>query len=134
GTRSGCYHQGGMWVSPMGHLAVHCFNSEAAQKAEFGNGPNNWVTNKPYTPQLFPGRLRLAEIHVWDRHGKLIREDAVPGLGTCDGLGIDRDDNIYAMFRAPRNLDDKPYPPHWIWEGTMIKFKAREVEPQAVKV
>jgi hypothetical protein len=128
------YHHGGLWISPKGHLAVACFNGAVPPDKIGARATTPGGAGKPYTPLLYPGRLRLGEIHIWDTHGKPIRDDAVPGLGTIDGLGIDKDDNLYAMFRAPRNYDNKPYPPHWIWEGTVIKFKARDANPAGVRV
>jgi hypothetical protein len=46
---------------------------------------------------------------VWDKHGKLLYEDAVPGVAQVDGVAIDRDDNIYFMHTPSRMVDGKPY-------------------------
>jgi len=63
-----------------------------------------------YTPRLYPGRMVSWETHIWDKHGKVIREDATPGVPMSDGIGIDKDDNIYVMAGPNRFLDGKPYP------------------------
>jgi hypothetical protein len=75
---------------------------------------------KPYTPTLYPGRARYQEIHVWDQHGKMIREDAVPGLGVNDGMGLDKDGNLYFMLAASRVFGGQRYP-NWM-TGTVMKF------------
>jgi hypothetical protein len=127
GHRPMWFHQYGMWVSSRGHLAVSCCNRG---KPPTRDAPGAWKGGatdrevKPYNPALFPGRARHQEIHVWDRHGKLIREDAVPGLGIFHGLGIDRDDCLYVMSQGTRHLAGAPYPNRQT--GTLIKFRPRE--------
>ena len=78
---------------------------------------------KRYAPAVYPGRYRFGEVHVWDRRGKLLHEDAAPGLGILDGVGIDRDDNIYVMMQAVRMLDGKPYENGKT--GTLMKLHPR---------
>ncbi len=127
GRRPMWFHQYGMAVSPRGHLAVSCTNPDvspgrkapAAWKGTAGQG----VNVVKYEPRLYPGRARHQEIHIWDDRGRVIREDAVPGLGVFNGLGIDKDDNIYVMADNTRYLHDAPYPNRQT--GTLVKFKAR---------
>ncbi len=64
---------------------------------------------KTYKPTQYPGRYGDRVIHVFDRHGKTLYEDAVPGLTNADGLGIDNQDNLYIMVAASRIIDGKPY-------------------------
>ena len=66
-------------------------------------------TAKPYTPTMFPGRVRWGEVHVWDRYGRIVHEDAVPGLTILDGLGIDRNGDLYVMAAPSRMLDGERY-------------------------
>ncbi len=103
-----CFHQGGMAVSVKGHLAVSCANKKVG-KFKFKMEKMVWNA-KPYQPKVYPGRLQWGEVHVWDKHGKMLYEDAIPGLNQIDGLGIDKDDNLYAMTTATRMLDGKKYP------------------------
>jgi sugar lactone lactonase YvrE len=125
GARPMWFHQYGMWVSPRGHLAVSCVNRFEQEERV----PASWKADydisggKRYQPRLFPGRARHQEIHIWDQHGHLICEDAVPGLGIFHGLAIDRDDNIYVMSQGTRNFGEAPYPNRQT--GTLIKFRAR---------
>jgi hypothetical protein len=74
---------------------------------------------------VYPGRqfvgLNGGCIHVWDRHGKVVIRDAVPGMSGIDGLGIDQDDNIYVLSHTPRVWDGKKYF-NWL-TGTLIKVR-----------
>jgi hypothetical protein len=122
GGRPVCFHQGGLWISPRGHLAVSCFNSndpELAPSSESWRGVA--PKRKLYTPTLFPGRACWQEVHVWDKHGKAIRTDMVPGLFMLNGLAIDAADNIYAMAVGNRMIGGKPYP--GLFANTLMKFK-----------
>lgn len=133
GGRPGLWHQGGMWVSPKGHLAVACYNGTATAAGFKGAIPGaKEKAFKKYTPTVFAGRQCMQEVHIWDKHGKPIKEDAIPGLGYFNGLGIDKDDNLYVMFQAPRNIAGKPYPN--VWQGTVIKFESRDEKRDNVKV
>ena len=135
GARPMWFHQYGMWVSPRGHLAVSCVNRGVAPGRDEPGGWKGRVQGKnvrSYQPTVYPGRARHQEIHIWDRHGKLIREDAVPGLGVFNGVGLDKDDNLYVMFDSARCVNGKPYPNRQT--GTVIKFRARGAEWGNVRV
>lgn len=112
-TRPGCFHQGGMGVSPRGRLAVTNYNiaKPAYRKGEMREiqEAGAVASGRPYTPPMFPGRRRWNEVHVWDHRGKVIHEDAAPGATMMDGIAIDREDNLYMMLAANRVLDGKPY-------------------------
>jgi len=60
---------GGMGVSPKGHVIISACN------------PGNAKASGRYTPRIFPGRSKTWEIHVFDRHGKPLYVDALPGVG-----------------------------------------------------
>lgn len=127
GERPVFYHEGGMWVSAKGHLAVACVNRPEGAKGQedhFQRGPAPAGKAKAYAPKMYPGRARYQEIHIWDKYGKLIAEDAVPGLGICNGVAIDRDDSLYVMAQGTRRLGGKPYPN--ASTGTLMKFRARK--------
>jgi hypothetical protein len=65
---------------------------------------------------------------MWDRHGKLVREDVVPGMGHLNGIGIDKDDNIYMLAASRRQIDGKPFDPTLDADtgGTLLKVKANQ--------
>ncbi len=126
GKRPVWWHSSGMWVSPRGHLAVFCnIRARARQRT----AKDKWFhqgTAREYTPRVYPGRYGARVIHIYDTHGKLLHEDAVPGLTNADGLGIDREDNVYVMVAAPRLLEGKPYFNEK--SETLIKFRPRKAK------
>ncbi|MEX0704576.1 MAG: hypothetical protein WD069_20925 [Planctomycetales bacterium] len=118
------WHHGGMHVSPRGNLAVGClYLYGPADRAPRGQAPVK--EGSPFTPKLYPGRMTNAVygceyIHVWDRHGRLLHEDAIPGLGTLNGVGIDNDDNLYVLSAATRVRNGKSH--FNFLAGTLMKF------------
>jgi DNA-binding beta-propeller fold protein YncE len=128
---SGCYSEGGLYVSPKGRLAVACstgrMGAALTQAAEWGAVKNPVMDSgaKPYQPPVYPGRnfvgLNGGCVHVWDSHGKVVIEDTAPGMSGIDGLGIDRDDNIYLMSQTPRVYDGKKY--FNFISGTLVKVR-----------
>ena len=64
------------------------------------------------------------ETHVWDKHGKLLYEDATPGMGVSNGIEIDKDDNLYVMAEPLRIDNTKPY--FLKHTNTWVKFKAQK--------
>ncbi len=121
-----CFHQGGMSVSPTGNLAVACSNRPKGLEVHhdfeiFGKATQY---GKPYRPKMYPGREESSTsccVHVWDRHGRLIHEDAVRGLPQLDGVHIDRNDNIYVMATPARVLNGTRYFNYM--SETLIKFQ-----------
>ncbi|MCX7591534.1 MAG: hypothetical protein N2255_07900, partial [Kiritimatiellae bacterium] len=130
GQRPVCWNQGGMGVSVLGNLVVSCCNyhiKPTERRAEssdlWRHAVGNYAEGKPYVPEIYPGRARWQESHVWDAHGKLVYEDVIPGTTMLNGIEIDRENNIYVMAAANRILDGKPY-----WNemaGTLMKFKPK---------
>ena len=121
GRRPVWWHSSGMWVSPKGHLAVICNITEkpkgrSAKDKYFSGG-----VTKRYSPTVYPGRSGNRVVHIFDRHGTLVHEDAVPGLTNADGLGIDNHDHLYVMVAAPRILDGTRYFNEK--SETLMKFK-----------
>ncbi len=110
-----CYHQGGINVNFRGHVVASCayrFVGISGKHYALDKDALGALGGKEYMPAIFPGRISTSTtpcIHIWDKHGKLIRNDAVSGVGQVDGVAIDKDDNIYFMLTANRVLDGKPY-------------------------
>jgi len=132
-TNSG-WHHGGLHVSPKGNLAVGClYWFRPTQLPRYSRAVAPKDEGKAYTPQIYPGRTTNAcygteYVHVWDKHGKLVHEDAIRGLGTLNGVAIDNEDNLYVLSAAPRMYDGKPH--FNFLAGTLMKFppgKARIV-------
>jgi hypothetical protein len=125
GRRPVCWHQGGMFVNAKGHLVVSCTSRAKAAQRQIGvKARVGEIRGKPYTPALYPGRVRHGEVHVWDQHGKLIYEDAIPGLTWLCGTYIDREDNIYVLADSTRAFGGKKYFNEMT--GTVMKFKPKK--------
>lgn len=129
-----CFHQGGMFVSPRGHLIAACAyrytgedrKGEKPIRLDVGGG-GDALYGKPYAPKVFPGRMFSSTgccIHVWDKHGRVLYEDAVPGSPQVDGVAMDRDDNIYVMATPTRVLSGQKYFDEM--SETVIKFRPKE--------
>lgn len=109
GSRPVWWHDAGMWVNAKGNLAVGCHIRERPAERNPKDKYLGDQRGKPYTPHEYPGRAGRWVIHVWDRHGRVLHEDAVPGLPGGDGIGIDEHDALYVMVSAPRVIDGTPY-------------------------
>jgi len=99
---------GGMAVSPKGHVVVTAFNPAKSVERK-GVKSIHGLQTKKYIPQLYPGRARPWEIHVWDKHGKPLYIDAVAGIGRPVGIRMDEDDNIYLMMAGRGDVGAKRY-------------------------
>lgn len=132
---NGCWHTGGMFVSLKGNLAVGCkyfspvFNKTMREERK---GPETVAGGKAYQPAIYPGRSMLGRgggifIHVWDKHGKLVCDDAVPGLAdNTYGLGLDAGDNVYALIAATRFYNGKKF--FNDMSGTMARFVPKKAK------
>jgi hypothetical protein len=132
---NGAWHTGGMFVSLKGNLAVGCkyFSPVLNQAdAEEKAGPEVLSGGKAYEPAVYPGRAMSGRgggifIHVWDKHGKMIIDDAVSGIAdNAYGLGLDPDDNVYALIAATRVYNGKKF--FNDMSGTMAKFVSKKVK------
>jgi hypothetical protein len=99
---------GGMWVSPRGHVVV-TVNNPARSRTKKDEKKVHTFGVRKYTPQMYPGRARPWEVHVWDKHGKIKYADAVPGPGRMSGIWMDRDDNLYVMVAGVGSVGGKKY-------------------------
>ncbi len=109
GRRPVWYHSSGFGISPKRHLAVICAVKNVETSTRKKTKSIQEGINKKYTPFIFPGRIGDRIVFVFDKHGQVLHEDAVPGMTNADGIAIDNDDNLYVMVAAPRILDGKPY-------------------------
>jgi hypothetical protein len=103
GNKPVWWHESGMSINPKGHLVVSCCNS-AWRKQRRGSmaGGNVFMKSMKYKPQIYPGRYRYTEIHVWDKHGKLVKADVVQGLMDGHGTFIDQRGDIYYLAGGHR--------------------------------
>lgn len=129
GHRSFAFWQlGGIDVNVKGHIAVTTCNGFEMENTPSGQPGevHAKVSGKPYKPDVYPGRMRWGEIHIWDKYGKVLREDVVPGMGHLNGIGIDQDDNVYMLTASRRIIDGKQIDPSLGYDpsGTVIKVLA----------
>ncbi len=129
--RPGCFHLGGFGVSPKGHIVVSCYNVQSLEVRIPGAFDAKFAAGRPYTPPLYPGRVRWAEVHVWDKHGRMLYQDAIRGLPMTDGLAMDKDDSLYALVAANRVLDGKEYPLERA--ETLMKFRPGKGQVMSTK-
>lgn len=124
------WHLGGMDVNVAGDLLVACFNPASRQIPTRKEDREQAVqAGKPYTPPLYPGRWASGyEMHIWDRTGRIKHTDVLPGqtMLAC-GVGLDRDDSVYANVSASIMLGDRPYYKvvghRFDQVGTLVKVK-----------
>ncbi|MFW6159199.1 MAG: hypothetical protein ACOC8E_07570, partial [Planctomycetota bacterium] len=135
------WHRPGLDVSPKGRIAVACYAtpkklskeySTGALRAEEGGGRGYGGVSgsgRRWMPAVYPGRLlakKGASIHVWDKHGKLVYKDAVPGLAAANGVGIDERGDLYVLASMYRRYDgDRAYND---MTGTLMKFTPGEAK------
>ncbi len=120
------WHHGGIHVSPKGSIVVGCLYLYGPPQ----RGPANRTPvtpARPYAPQLYPGRVTNAVygaeyVHVWDNRGRTMYQDAIPGLGTLNGVAIDNHDDLYVLSAAPRVYPDGTRHFNYL-AGTLMKFK-----------
>ncbi|KKL93550.1 hypothetical protein LCGC14_1873580, partial [marine sediment metagenome] len=106
-VKPGYWIMGGLAVSPTGLVAVACHNpgTDPSRRGEVVPGGA-----KGYKPRIYPGRPVDWEVHILDKHGRMLHADAIPGSRQLFGIGIDRDGDLYCMTPARRMLPDgKPY-------------------------
>jgi hypothetical protein len=96
------WHQQGFDVNFNGDIAVFCHNAAKSQQHKHRDGrqPAPAAVARPYTPQIYPGRNRYGELHIFDRHGKVKHEDAVQGLPDGHGTSIDAKGDVYVFIRG----------------------------------
>jgi hypothetical protein len=120
-------HHGGMMLNARGDLVVGIHGGQAPQRMR-GADPN--VTGgdgKAYAFKTYPGRATQGLVLVFNKHGKPLYDDALPGIAFMHGIGMDKDHGIYTMAMAHRIHDGKPY--HNEATDTLLK-----VRPRAAKV
>jgi hypothetical protein len=124
GNRSVNWFESGMWVNPKGELAGSVVNSAPRGKRTRGvHGVPQAVEMRSlkFIPEIYPGRYRYSEIHLYDKHGKLIQVDFA-GQGTPQGTAtlMDTRGDVYFHTSRHRVYNGKPFEP---LTGCVIKFK-----------
>ncbi|PCJ60589.1 MAG: hypothetical protein COA79_08440 [Planctomycetota bacterium] len=114
---NGGWHHGGMYVALNGNIAVGCINSFKDTENRFP------FTN--FKGRSFAGRGGTPYIMVWNKYGKPLYVDFVPGLAANTyGVGLDTQDNIYLMSSGTRIYNQKKH--HSNESGTLMKFPPKK--------
>ena len=85
--------ESGIGVNSRGDIVVSSMNN--------GNYPPS-VGGRGYVPQVYPGRALIQDVHVFDRHGKILVQDAIKGTPAGYGTFIDNRRNLYFLAGASR--------------------------------
>ncbi len=104
------WHYGGIHVNARGDIAL---SGLLSVHLEARSDPAQVHEGHLYRPVMYPGRFydpggRFGGllVHVMDRHGRMVRSDAVPGLNaTVNGTAIDANGNIYLLHSASRIIE-----------------------------
>ena len=99
-------HPGGFWVTARGRVAAACIYKYAAATAKSAKQVHDV---RRYLPPIYPGRFLYMVINIWDRHGKLVLDDALPGVGQLSGTMLDAHDNLYVVSTSQGMYGEKPY-------------------------
>ncbi len=80
GSKGVMFHLGGMGVSPSGTIVISNCNPRREPGRRGIKRVGEEGRKRGYSPVLFPGRATGYDFHVFDRYGKILYEDAVPGI------------------------------------------------------
>lgn len=123
GNRPAYWHESGMGVNPRGEVVVSVCNTvPAPDRTKTDAKAIHTVVAEKYTPPIYPGRFRYAEIHIFDKHGKPVGMDIV-AQGAMDGHGtlVDPRGDVYFLAGGHRVYDGKT--DFWPLTGCVIKFQ-----------
>ncbi len=118
-------HHGGMMVNAKGHIVVGIHGGQTVQRMR-GADPKVLPEGRGYAFRLYPGRATQGLVLVFDKHGKPLYDDVLPGIAFMHGVGIDKEDSIYAMAMVHRVLDGKPY--HNEATDTLVKVRPKQAK------
>ena len=103
--------RGGMGVSPLGRLAIAWTRVQESPDGGQRGGRRSADRNAS-DPRAYPGRVGLdcdaQMVRVWDVRGKVLFEDALPGIDEAPHLAMDKKDNLFAILDAVRLQDNRP--------------------------
>ncbi len=122
------WHKGGIDVNVAGDIIATCYltKGDAVPPLALRMDPRQIDRGdaKPYVPQMYPGRMRFAELHIWNRHGQRVYDDVLMGLANTCGVGIDRDRNVYVMAAPTRVINGQRYFNRL--SGTLMKCRPQQ--------
>jgi sugar lactone lactonase YvrE len=87
---------GGFDVSPRGNIAVATMLGLALNSGRKDERALALAARK-YQPPVAPGRVGGHLVFIFDKHGKLVHEDAFRGVIRIDSVRLDNQDNVYVQ-------------------------------------
>jgi hypothetical protein len=106
------WHMGGLDINALGNVAISTYIRWNDKDRRGIKNVHGRTAAEEKLPRLYPGRRIVGMgpvIHVFDRHGKMVCDDALPGLGITHGVKIDNDNNVYVGGTATVRLGEEPY-------------------------
>lgn len=126
GNRTANWIEPGMSVTPQGEIVVSACNFKNRRKRAMKGG-KAWHGGAKerisfeYVPTIYPGRQRYGEVHIFDRHGKVVGRDmAAQGMTYGHGTFVDPRGDIYYHVAMNRMYGKKAFYP---LTGCVMKFK-----------
>ena len=86
------------------------------------------ANERGYKLKLYPGRSGNNLVSIFDRHGKMIVEDAFMGAKVIDGVRLDRQNNVYCQVSGLPTVKGKLPPGANLFACTLIKGKPGSVK------
>ncbi|MCX7804341.1 MAG: hypothetical protein N3A38_04030 [Planctomycetota bacterium] len=113
----------GMWVSPKDYVVITgCHRSPAASRTD--GKTLGEESARRYEPRVYEGRPWGSLVHIFDKHGKPVYEDAIPGSNYFQGIAMDKDDFLYIQHSGMPPTSDGKYPPDVHMNAcTLIKLR-----------
>lgn len=124
------WHKGGLHVNMKGDVLLSVYVTKGEWKpgltesTKFEKNEQTSFDVENYVPQMYPGRVRLGEIHLFDKFGKLAYRDVVMGLTHLYGIYVDEDRDIYVLYCPTRGQSEKVKINRFT--GTLMKFPPGE--------
>jgi len=96
--------QNGIGLAPDGSIAALSLRWAPLKKFR---GEKSIHESAAWLPQIYPGRPDGHVLTVWDRHGKVVSRDAIPGTPMTSGIGLDARRDLVVMANVARSLPGK---------------------------
>lgn len=108
-------------VSLRGGIAASVRTGAEAQDRKAGE--NRIAEHTKWSPRLYPGRRTGEYIHIWDKYGKILHEDALQGLigWGVGGLALDTNLDLVLLVNERRAKSDEARVP--VKTGTLIRVE-----------
>ena len=97
--------QNGIGVAPDGSIAALSLRKAPLPKSRLKKA---FRFSTAWHPRIYPGRPDGHVLTVWDRYGKVVFRDAMPGTPMTSGIGLDARRDLVVMANVARSIPGKP--------------------------